>query len=174
MNKFIDRSTAIIPVVSKAATIFELLQELEVVLIKKRIPLCRQVNGKFYHPDVLTWFPDVKNQTTTMSPKMQLCTLPAGGMIEREIISEAKEIEMNYRHMIVDCIKAVIALVQDNHFTSMGMYNIAFLIETYKGKSTQIRFGLRSDDGTFYLSVRKGKGSRKCNAGCKLLLSKSI
>lgn len=172
LGKFIDHGTVIILTKPTATLIQGLLDELEAALIEKDIPLYRYDNGKFYHPNTLTVFPDAKIPETLRT--LQLLTFPDGGMTEGEMIAEAGTINLNHKHFLAETILAATILVRSGHFRKgdTDKCNIGFLEELFNGWSAKAEFGLGIDN-RFFFFVNKAKviESNRWDAGHGILLS---
>jgi hypothetical protein len=166
MGRFIDPEIMITTGVS-GKTILNLLDELEKALIEKGIPLHKYDNGKFYHPDILSWFPDAKNST---SSTLCLARLPKEGMTEGEMIAEAKTLGKKYEHNLAEYIKAIIALVKSNYFTKKNTYFLGFLLEKLNGNTSCRVDGGVGGVGEFYLDVDEVDESYGWYGGTSLVL----
>ena len=150
-------------------TILVLLEELEQVLKEKGITLASYGNGKFYHPDTLTWFPNAKVSITFRT--LRLLLLPKGGMTEGSMIAEAKELKMQHEHSLAEYIKATIELVKRNHFSKKNTWVVGFLEEKKDDNiSCEFSAGL-FDVGEFFLRVDKVDESCEWDAEIGFFLS---
>ncbi|MBP9821312.1 MAG: hypothetical protein KBC98_00290 [Candidatus Pacebacteria bacterium] len=151
LGRFIDTGITVVLKELPVATVTELLEELEKALKEKGIKLCGYGNGKFYHSNVINWFPDAKIQNILRT--MRLLKLPADGMTEGEMIAEAKVLQMIHEHSLIEYIKVTISFVQENYFNKNGTWIIGFLEEKKDGETfCKFHAGLDSD-GEFSLRV---------------------
>ncbi len=169
IGKLIDAGIHAVPVKSAATTVPQLLEELETVLKEKGIKLGSYGNGKFYHPDVLGWFPNAK--VAENSPEMIVPFLPKGGMTEGEMIAEAKSLKKVYEHHLSDYIRNTIALVKNNFFAKKDTWAIGFLTEKKDGSVPCLFCALLYSGGKFCLIVRLVRESDRWSAGDGFFLS---
>lgn len=152
MKENIDISTTITPVKSSAITIAGLLGELKQALKEEGIKIHKHENGEFYHPDILTWFPNA--QVLETSCTMHLLELPAYGMTRYEIIYEARVVKkMTHEHSLAEYIKVIITLVKNNYFSKNDTHTIGFLKEKKDGDISCELYASVSCVGGFYLEV---------------------